>query len=80
MMRYHGARMTMGKIDSVTKLIKVLDYYKGKDISVVASAILREQDHLKSILPGRSSVFYDSNTKKLDEILGKCNDLIYTAK
>jgi hypothetical protein len=76
MMKEHGAKMTLGKMDSVTKLLETINFYKENNIRVLARAILRKQDHLKSILPGRSSKFHDSSIKKVDEILGKCNNLI----
>jgi hypothetical protein len=79
MMNEHGARRTVGKMESVTKILDTLSHYKEYNIKVVAQAILRKQEHLKSILPGRSSKFHDSSIKKVDEIIGKCNNVIYGA-
>jgi hypothetical protein len=76
MMTKHGARMTIERMTTVSKLLRICDLNANSNQQTIARIILLQEDRLRTIMPGRISEFYEGDYKKLNEIISECNEFL----
>jgi hypothetical protein len=75
MMSEHGALKTLSKVQSATRILRILNYFKDKNTLVISRQILKLRKDFNNILPGRTSKFYESDIKKVNEIFSICENI-----
>jgi hypothetical protein len=72
MMNEHGAYKNLRKMNVITKILRILDFYKNSPVKVISRQIVKLEFEFSEIMPGRTSKFYESAYKTKDEIMSVC--------
>lgn len=75
MMQEFGARMTMDKLEAITKIRNTVSWCESKSLKATSVMVLKAKESFYKIMPGESSKFYESDHNKLLKIFSMCESV-----